>query len=128
MKVPFTWRPTGWFMVGWGIEISAGTVKPLKYLGNEQVAYRTRGGELHVLDAHCPCCGAHLGHGGRIDGDGVICPRCAARYGPDGVNVTDGAFSVGVWPVLEQHECVFIWNDPAGGPPRWEMPNLFTVI
>jgi phenylpropionate dioxygenase-like ring-hydroxylating dioxygenase large terminal subunit len=32
-----------------------------------------------------------------------------------------------VWPVDERHEYVFMWHDPNGGPPRWELPSLFDV-
>jgi len=135
MKVPFTWKPTGWFMVGWSAEIPVGGVKPLQYFGGHQVAYRTDDGELHVLDAHCPHLGAHLGHGGKVKGDCITCPYHGWGYGPDGVNKfipyedrPNVSHSLRVWPVIEQHECVFVWHDPAGGPPRWEMPDLFTVL
>src|SRR2546421_234852 len=86
MKVPFTWRPTGWFMIGWSSEFPQGTVKPLKYFGQDLVAYRTEEGSLHVLDAHCPHLGAHIGHGGKVNGDCVECPYHGWGYGPDGVN------------------------------------------
>lgn len=36
-------------------------------------------GSLRVFDADCPHRGAHLGHGGRIDGDAIICPFHAKR-------------------------------------------------
>lgn len=135
MKVPFTWKPTGWFMVAWSDEIPVGSVKPLRYFGGHQVAYRTEDGVLHVLDAHCPHLGAHLGHGGKVQGDCIVCPYHGWGYGSDGVNKfipyedrPNVSHSLRVWPVAEQHECVFVWHDPAGGPPRWEMPNLFTAI
>jgi 3-Ketosteroid 9alpha-hydroxylase C-terminal domain/Rieske [2Fe-2S] domain len=50
---PFTWRPTGWFAIGFSAEFSAGTARPLKYFGQDLVAYRTEAGDLHALDAHC---------------------------------------------------------------------------
>jgi phenylpropionate dioxygenase-like ring-hydroxylating dioxygenase large terminal subunit len=43
----------------------------------------------------------------------------------DRPNVSHG---LKVWPVIELQGCVFMWHDPAGGPPRWEMPDLFTCI
>ena len=135
MKVPFTWKPTGWFMVAWSAEIPAGTVKALKHFGGHQVAYRTDGGELHVLDAHCPHLGAHLGHGGKVKDECIVCPYHGWGYGPDGVNAfipyedrPNVSHSLRVWPTVEQYGCVFVWHDPAGGPPRWELPDLFTVI
>ena len=86
MKVPFTWKPTGWFMVGWSEEYQPGTVRPLKYFGRDLVAWRGDGGEMHVLDAHCPHLGAHLGHGGKVNGDCIECPYHGWGYGPDGIN------------------------------------------
>jgi phenylpropionate dioxygenase-like ring-hydroxylating dioxygenase large terminal subunit len=135
MQVPFTWKPTGWFMVAWSDEIPTGTVKPLKYFGGHQVAYRTDAGELVMLDAHCPHLGAHLGHGGKVKDDCIVCPYHGWGYGPDGVNRfipyedrPNVSHSLRKWPVVEHHGCVFVWHDPAGGPPRWEMPNLFTCL
>ncbi len=46
MKVPFTWKPTGWFMVGWSAEFPVGEVRPLHYFGEDLVAWRTEDGDL----------------------------------------------------------------------------------
>jgi 3-ketosteroid 9alpha-monooxygenase subunit A len=134
MRYPFTWRPTGWFMVAWSAEIDLGAVKPLKYFGQHMVAYRTEGGELHVLDAHCPHLGAHLGHGGKVKDDCIVCPYHGWGYGPDGVNRfipyedrPNVSHSLRKWHVDERHECVFVWHDPAGGPPRWTLPDIWTA-
>jgi hypothetical protein len=47
---PFTWKVTGWFMVGWSPEFPVGEVRPLHYFGEDLVAYRDERGELHVLE------------------------------------------------------------------------------
>uniref|UniRef100_UPI002618C28A Rieske 2Fe-2S domain-containing protein n=1 Tax=Mycobacterium sp. TaxID=1785 RepID=UPI002618C28A len=86
MKVPFTWKVTGWFMVGWSPEFPVGEVRPLHYFGEDLVAYRDEQGELHVLEAHCKHLGAHIGHGGKVVGDCVECPFHGWRWGPDGCN------------------------------------------
>ena len=67
MKVPFTWKVTGWFMVGWSAEFAAGETRPLRYFGEDLVAYRDEVGELHVLSGHCRHLGAHIGHGGKVN-------------------------------------------------------------
>ena len=67
MKVPFTWKVTGWFMIGWSAEFEIGDVKALKYFGEDLAAYRDESGALHVLEAHCKHLGAHIGHGGTVD-------------------------------------------------------------
>jgi len=135
MRFPFTWRPTGWFMIGWSEEFVPGTVKAMKYLGRDLVAYRTHEGRLSVLDAHCPHMGAHLGHGGTVNGDCIECPYHGWGYGPDGVNRyipyedrPNPSKRLGAWPVVEQHECVYVWHDPAGGEPRWPLPSVLSAF
>lgn len=132
MKVPFTWKPTGWFMVGWSEEYQPGTVRPLKYFGRDLVAWRGESGELHVLDAHCPHLGAHLGHGGKVNGDCIECPYHGWGYGPDGINKyipyedrPNVSKQLRAFVVKEVHEAVYVWHDPKGDPPRWELPSVF---
>jgi len=135
MRFPFTWRPTGWFMIGWSAEIPSGTVKPMKYFGRKLIAYRTNDGQLVVMDAHCPHMGASLGHGGKVNGDCIECPYHGWGYGPDGVNRyipyedrPNVSKRINTWHTAEQHECMYIWHDPAGGLPRWELPNVLTAF
>jgi 3-ketosteroid 9alpha-monooxygenase subunit A len=132
VQVPFTWKPTGWFMIGWSPEFPQGEVRPLHYFGEELVAYRDDGGVLHVLDAHCPHLGAHIGHGGKVTGDCVECPYHGWVWGPDGANRSipyedrpNLSHRLRSWPVMEQYDCVFMWHDPHAGPPRWPMPDIF---
>ena len=74
MKVPFTWKVTGWFMIGWSAEFGDRSVRPLRFFGEDLVAYRDESGALHVLEAHCRHLGAHIGHGGKVVGECVECP------------------------------------------------------
>jgi 3-ketosteroid 9alpha-monooxygenase subunit A len=134
MKVPFTWQPTGWFMIGWSAQFEPGTSHPLKYLGHDLVAYRSAEGVLHVLSAHCQHLGAHLGHGGKVNGDCISCPFHGWTWGPDGTNRSipyedrpNPSKQIRTWAVKEQQECVFLWHDPAGGTPRRELPDLYTM-
>jgi hypothetical protein len=71
VKVPFTWKVTGWFMVEWSPEFPAGETRPLRYFGEDLVADRDESGVLHVLEAHCKHLGARIGHGGTVVGDCV---------------------------------------------------------
>jgi nitrite reductase/ring-hydroxylating ferredoxin subunit len=133
VKVPFTWKVTGWFMVGWSAEYAAGETRPLRYFGDDLVAYRDEAGELHVLSGHCRHLGAHIGHGGKVVGDCVECPFHGWRWGPDGTNRyipyqpdrPNKALRLRVYPVREQYGCVFVWHQPDGKDPQWEMPDLF---
>jgi phenylpropionate dioxygenase-like ring-hydroxylating dioxygenase large terminal subunit len=133
VKVPFTWKVTGWFMIGWSPEFPVGEVRPLRYFGEDLVAYRDADGELHVLSAHCRHLGAHIGHGGKVVGDCVECPFHGWRWGPDGTNRyipsqpdrPNRALRLRVYPVREQYDCVFMWHQPNGEAPKWELPDLF---
>ena len=123
MKVPFTWKPTGWFAVGVSRRVPRRRGRPLKYFGQDLVAYRTEEGELHVLDAHCLHLGAHLGHHGKVSGDCVECPYHGWGWGPDGENKyipyedkPNVSKRLRAWPVDERHEWVFVWHDPHGRP------------
>ena len=74
VKVPFTWKVTGWFVIGWSAEFPVGEVRPLRHFGEYLVAYRDESGELRVLSGHCRHLGAHIGHGGKVVGNCVECP------------------------------------------------------
>lgn len=128
-------KPTGWFQIGWSRDIAPGGVKPLRYFGQDMVAFRTDQGELAVMEAHCPHLGAHLGHGGRVKGDCIECPYHGWRWSSEGDNVLIPLQDRTVrrrlrkWPVVERNDGVFLWHDPNGGPPRegWEVPDLFAL-
>lgn len=132
MQVPFTWRPTGWFQIGWSAEFVADAPKPLRYFGEDLVAYRDEHGVLHVLQAHCRHLGAHLAYGGQAVGDCVQCPFHGWQWGPDGTNVSipgqdrpNRSKRLRVWPVVEQHGLVFLWHHPEGAAPTWDMLDVF---
>lgn len=115
---PFRSYPTGWFQVAWSGELPAGGVKPLRCFGQDLVLYRGASGAVHVLDGHCPHRGAHLGYGGCVDGEALICPNHGRCWSPD-----DQAM-IRTWPVREWTELIYIWHDSTGGPPTWEPPRF----
>lgn len=55
------------------------------------------------------------------------------QWGPDGCNKfipyqpdrPNKALRLRVYPVREQHGCVFVWHHPDGAEPHWEMPDIF---
>lgn len=128
--------PTGWFQIGWSAEIAPGETRALRYFGRDLVAFRTDRGRLSVMDAHCKHLGAHLGKRGKVKGDCVICPYHGWAWDADGNNTNipyqdqPTNAKMRTWPTIERHGVIFMWHDPAGGPPRkgegWELPDLFT--
>lgn len=130
-KLPFSMKPVGWFQIGWSAAIPAGTVKPLRYFSHDLVAFRGEDGLLKVMDAHCHHLGAHIGHGGKVKGNCVVCPYHGWEWSGDGKNVRipyqDKPVNkrLKVWHTLEQHGCIFLWHDPTGSAPRWGLPHMF---
>jgi nitrite reductase/ring-hydroxylating ferredoxin subunit len=54
--------------------IEPGRVHRYSVADEEIIAQTNTSGELRVFDAFCPHQGAHLGHGGRMDGELLRCP------------------------------------------------------
>lgn len=129
--LPFSMKPVGWFQVAWSGDIPTGEVKPLRYFGEDLVAYRGEDQQLRILNAHCHHLGAHIGHGGKVKGNAVQCPYHGWVWDGDGRNIHIPYQEqlvnkcLKTWPVLEQHGCVFMWHDPTGSPPRWDIPHMF---
>lgn len=128
---PFAEFPIGWFQIGWSEEFTVGSPKPLRYFGCDLVAYRGDSGTVRVMDAHCQHLGAHLGYGGRIEGDDIVCPFHEWRWDASGAN-TEIPYSPGkcshrkmrVWHVTENSGAVLVWYHPQNEAPSWEPPPL----
>lgn len=125
---------TGWFQVGWSGDIGPEQVIPLRYFGQDLVAYRSRDGVVHVQDRYCRHLGASLAHGGCVVDDGIQCPFHGWVWGPDGRNVSipyqdrpNKARKLRTWPVTERNESIYVWFDAAGREPFWEIPDALTV-
>jgi 3-ketosteroid 9alpha-monooxygenase subunit A len=132
--------PRGWFMIGESAKI---TDKPqgVKFFGQEFALYRGKqSGKVILLDAYCPHMGTHLARNstsyvaqdGAVEGDSIRCPYHAWRFGPDGkcnhIPYSSGpippAAKVRSWQVEEHMGAVFVWHDPEGGEPDYEVPLI----
>ena len=123
--------PSGWFQVAWSDELVLGAVKPLRYFGRHLVLYRGQSGVAHLFDAFCPHLGAHLGLGGRVDGDDIICPFHGWRWDCQGCNVdipysdrTNRSQRLRSWPVLEADGFILMWYDRNRTQPSWTPPEI----
>lgn len=130
-RLPIHPFPTGWFAVAFSEELPVGGVLPLRWLGRDVVAFRGTSGRAAVVEAWCPHLGAHLGHGGRVDGDLLRCPM--HHFGFDGDGACKGAGrgygrplgrGVPALEVREQSGLIMAWHAQDGGPPTWEPPPL----
>lgn len=128
---PFVSYPSGWFQVGWTDELAPGDVRPLRYIGRDLVMYRGEGGAAQIFDAYCPHLGAHMGYGGKVCGDDLVCPFHGWRWSPEGRNV-DIPYSnrpnksqrLTVWPVHEANGLIMVWYDADGEAPTWNVPSV----
>jgi 3-ketosteroid 9alpha-monooxygenase subunit A len=124
--------PFGWFCVGYPEDFPTGEAKAIYAFDQHWVAWRDETGELHVQDAFCPHLGAHLGHGGTVEGCELVCPFHGWKYDAEGAN-TDIPYSertnrkarIRSFPVIERNGVSMIWYHPdPEQAPMWEMPEI----
>jgi phenylpropionate dioxygenase-like ring-hydroxylating dioxygenase large terminal subunit len=120
--------PDGWFAVAFARELAPGRVLRRRLMGEDVVVYRTRSGVLRVVEPYCPHLGAHLGHGGWVEGEEIVCPFHHFAFDPDGTCVRTG---YGTRPpparlarreAREVNGALLVWHHAAGAPPAWEVP------
>ena len=65
--------PYGWFGVQFSHELEVGQVKMETFFGKEWVLFRGEDNSVGITDPYCPHLGAHLGHGGIVEGNNIRC-------------------------------------------------------
>jgi 3-ketosteroid 9alpha-monooxygenase subunit A len=117
----------------------------VRFFGQDFALYRGReSGKVVLLDAYCPHMKTHLaapnatsyvvidGGGSNVEGDGIRCPYHGWRFGADGkcnhIPYHDGAIpaaaAVKSWKVVEQYGAIWVWFDPEGGEPDYDLPTF----
>ncbi len=124
--------PSGWFVVAYSDEVERKAVVPMRYFGRDLVLFRADDGRAHVLDAFCPHMGAHLGHGGVVDGATIACPFHGWAFDGSGSCVRipyaeriPPRARTTSYPVHEAHGLVFVHHGdgPIFEPPRVPPPD-----
>jgi phenylpropionate dioxygenase-like ring-hydroxylating dioxygenase large terminal subunit len=123
--------PNGWFHLAYADEVAPGELATVRAFGQELVLFRTASGALAVAEPFCPHLGAHLGHGGRVEGESVVCPFHAWRFGVDGACLAvpyakriPPKARLATWPAVERNGAVYVWRHAEGKPPCYELPEL----
>ncbi len=124
--------PTGWFCVGWSDELKAQDVKKLHYFGQELVCFRGESGKVYVLDAYCLHLGGHLGVGGRVEGERIVCPWHEWHWNGDGTHAlipyskqkNKPHLRIASWPVRDWNGMILVWHDRHRRLPHWEPPPV----
>jgi len=124
--------PDGWFAVAFADELPPGRVLRRRFMGGDLVVYRTRSGVLRVVEPYCPHLGAHLGHGGRVEGEDIVCPFHHFAFGIDGRCARTGygtkppAVQLRQREVQEVNGAILVWHHAGGAPPTWEVATQST--
>ena len=130
-RFPFTSFPNGWFRVAYSDKLPPKKVIPLHYFGKDLVLFRTENGTPHIFDAHCPHLGAHLGQGGRVEGDTIRCPFHGWGFNQKG-RCIDVPYAKKVppnahlraWPVHEANGLIMMYYNAQEKSPSWTTPEL----
>ncbi|GAB2965050.1 Rieske 2Fe-2S domain-containing protein [Streptomyces pseudoechinosporeus] len=120
--------PSGWFCLARSRELAPGNVLTRRFMDEDIVLYRTRDGRPRAVHPYCPHLGAHLGAGGTVEGQNLVCPFHRFAFAPDGTCVGTPA---GPPPrarlqhhtISERNGFLFAWYEPDGAPPAWEVPG-----
>lgn len=125
-------KPTGWFQVAWSDEVKTGDVRSMKYFDTEMIAWRADSGQVTVMDAYCEHLGAHLGHGGHVEGDVIQCPFHGWQWNQEGRNVCipyqdrpNRGRRIRTYPVVERNESIYVWHDVERRDPFFDAPDVF---
>lgn len=122
--------PDGWFCLAFSDELPPGGVLTRTLMGEEVVLYRTRGGVLRAVRPYCPHLGAHLGAGGAVEGENIVCPFHRFAFDTSGTCVATGyglqppKAALTRYDVCEVNSSVYVWRHALGEPPTWEVPAL----
>ncbi|KAA8889445.1 Rieske (2Fe-2S) protein [Nocardia colli] len=121
--------PSGWFPLAFSDELRPGQVRRERFMGEDVVLYRTRSGLVRATNPHCPHLGAHLGYGGWVDGECLVCPFHGFAFDPAGACVRTGygtqprgKIGLALRHVEEVNDAIFVWYHPDGRAPDWHIP------
>ena len=127
--------PFGWFALAYSKDLPPGSVLPLRFFGGHQVLFRTENGDPHLMEAFCPHLGAHLGHGGRVEGGAIVCPFHGWRFDGAGRCVEVpyasripkralGGPCLHSYPMQERNRMVWAWHHPRRVAPMWDIEDV----
>lgn len=128
-RFPFSSYPKGWYQVEISKKITKGKIHSFNFFGKSIVCVRAEDGTVSVFDAHCPHLGAHLGVGGKVEGNNLVCPFHGWKFNTQGDCVEIPYCSkipkraqLQRYPVKEVNEAVFIYYSHDYREPEFDLP------
>ncbi|MGW2317387.1 Rieske 2Fe-2S domain-containing protein [Streptomyces sp. NPDC001680] len=118
--------PEGWYCLATSDEIASGNLITRRLAGEDVVLYRLRDGNSRAIRPYCPHLGAHLGAGGRVEGNGLVCPFHHFAFAPNGDCVRTGYATpapkarLTLLPIREQNGLIWVWYGHHDTPPTWQ--------
>ena len=129
-RFPFPANPTGWYRVAFADDLRPSELTTLSYFGRDLIGFRTDDG-VHVMEAHCPHLGAHIGVGGRIEEACVVCPFHGWRFDTAGRNVEipyrneiNRKARLRTFEARDWCGLVMVWFDENDAKPAWQLPDV----
>lgn len=127
--------PNGWYHLCNAGEVPVGSAIPASACNKEFVVFRGAAGEVGVLHAFCPHLGTHLGHGGTVKGNGVVCPYHSWTFDSTGKCIEipycpkepTERTNTKAFPCRERVGMIFVWLHADGEGPQYEM-TIFDEI
>jgi cholesterol 7-desaturase len=126
--------PTGWYAICFSDELPKGRVVTRPFMGRDVVLFRTQSGQACAVDAYCPHLGAHLGHGGVVEGEMLRCPFHGFRYDTQGMCVATGygtkpppTARIRTWPLREVNAMLLVYHGAEGTAPEWNVPEIESI-
>ena len=127
--------PYGWFALAYSSDLAPGDVQPLHRFNEELVLFRTDDGKACAMEAYCPHLGAHLGHGGKVQGDAIQCPFHGWEFDGRGQCVKIPYASrmprraasgpcLYSYPVQERNQMIWAWYHPRRIAPLWDIEDV----
>jgi len=127
--------PVGWYVVEMSDSINSGEIKTIQVFDQEWVMFRGEDGTVGISDPFCPHLGAHLGHGGTVQGNNIRCPfhhweydaKGWCKHIPYAKNLPPLAQKQAVLrtlPVEERYDLIWAWYHPDAEEPHWSIPDV----
>jgi phenylpropionate dioxygenase-like ring-hydroxylating dioxygenase large terminal subunit len=114
--------PSGWYYMADSKTIKKGKIKPFKYFDMDLALGRTSTGKIQLFKAHCPHLGAHIGLGGKFDGEQVVCPFHGWKHTLD--KMCDKGLKISSLPVQENWGKIFMWYSNDHRAPDYDVVPL----